>query len=390
MLAGMMNYPSDVEDNIKKHTNSDEYFGGLIGDISELYFGNRLYTNIIMLGAAFQQGLIPVDEQNLVDALMETVSPAQRARNMEALRLGRKLAAEPEMLNLKNIVADERILGQYGSTEDDETLLDHKTETLQHSFWKWWTAKNISREYRKMVEDAVAKMSLDDETNKHLARRVYDLIMWSNLDYAQKYVDRVLEVYAVDMPERGYPATKSVIRNLAKVMAIKDEIYTPQLLTDEEKLERDKVRYNIDEKNGDKITYEHLNRPEFEVFGKQWRFNLPQWLAHNWLMRLFKHQKWIRPALDRWGWHKTERGFRDWYSNEVISYFLTTAPVNFDQALRALRVINDPYRPDEFAVTGFREVVWPKMEKARKQFEELKSPGAQLPVIPLVANRPEV
>ena len=390
MLAGMMNYPADVEDNIRKHTNTDQYFSGLIGDISELYFGSRLYVNIIMLGAAFQMGLIPVSEQNLIDALMETVSPSQRPRNMEALRLGRKLAAEPELLNLKNIVGDEKILSLYGSTEDYKTLLDRKANTLEHSFWKWWTAKPIANEYRRIVEEAVAKMSLDDETNKHIARRVYDLIQWASLDYARKYLDRVLAVYAVDKPERGYPATKSVIRNLAKVMAIKDEIYTPQLLTDEEKLERDKVRYNIDEKNGDKITYEHLNRPEFEIFGRQWRFNLPPWLAHNWLMRLFKHQKWVRPALDRWGWHKIERGFRDWYNDEVIAYFLNTAPVNFDQALRALRVINDPYRPDEFAVTGFREVVWPKMERARQQFEEMKSPGTQLPVMPVVASRPEI
>src|SRR5712692_5365034 len=385
MLAGMMNYPADVEDNIRKHTNSDEYFAGLLGDISELYFGNRLYTNIVMLGSAFQLGLIPVSEQNLVDSLMETVSPGQRPRNMEAFRLGRKLAAEPELLDLKNIVADERILGLTTSTIDYKSILDRKSKTLAHSYWMRWKGKPVAQEYRKMVEDAVAKMGLDDETNKNLARRVYDLIMWGNLDYARKYVDKVLEVYALDHPDRGYPATKSVIRNLAKVMSIKDEIYTPHLLTDEEKLERDKVRYNVDEDNGDRISYEHINRPEFEIFGKQWRFDLPRWLAHNWLMRLFKHQKWIRPILERWGWHKTELGFRDWYSDDVIEFFLKTAPANFDLALRGLRIINDPYRPDEFAVTGFREFVWPKMEKARQQFEELKSPGAQLPMIPVAA-----
>jgi len=385
MLAGMMNYPADTEDNIRKHTNSDEYFAGLLGDISELYFGNRLYTNIVMLGSAFQLGLIPVSEQNLVDSLMETVSPGQRPRNMEAFRLGRKLAAEPELLYVKNTVSDDRILVLNGSTQDYKSTLEQKTGTLQHSYWMWWEGKPVALLYRKMVEDAVAKMGLDDEANKNLARRVYDLIMWGNPDYARKYVERVLEVYALDRPEKAFAATKSVIRNLHKVMAIKDEIYTPHLLTDEEKLERDKVRYNIDEDNGDRISYEHINRPEFEIFGKQWRFDLPLWLAHNWLMRLFKHQKWVRPILERWGWHKTELGFRDWYSDDVIGFFLKTARDNFDLALRGLQIINDPYRPDEFAVTGFREVVWPKMEKAKQQFEELRSPETQLPMIPLAA-----
>src|SRR5881396_2482356 len=211
MLAGMMNYPADVEDNIRKHTNTDQYFSGLIGDISELYFGSRLYVNIIMLGAAFQMGLIPVSEQNLINALMETVSPSQRPRNMEALRLGRKLAAEPELLNLKNIVGDEKILSLYGSTEDYKTLLDRKANTLEHSFWKWWTAKPIANEYRRIVEEAVSKMNLDEETNRNLARRVYDMVMWGGLDYARKYVDRVLEVFMVDRADKDYQATKTVI-----------------------------------------------------------------------------------------------------------------------------------------------------------------------------------
>jgi len=167
---------------------------------------------------------------------------------------------------------------------------------------------------------------------------------------------------------------------------MKNEIYTPLLLTDDEKLERDKIRYNIDEENGDRITYEHINRPEFEVFGRQLRFNLPQWLAHNWLMNIFKHAKFARGILTRWGWHKKELGFRDWYNDEVIGFFLETAPTNYELALRALRVINDPYRPNEFAVTGFREVIYPKMEKARKDFEQLAGSSPPLPEIPVLAS----
>ena len=387
MLAGMMNYPPDVEDNIRKHTNSDEYFSGRIGEISELFYGNKLFTNIIMLGIAYQRGLVPVSEKNLVDAITETISPSQRKRNMEAFRLGRKFAAEPEFLQFKNIVADEQILQLFGAKESYDQLLQRKAETIAHSYWMFWKGKRAAEEYKQMVEEAVAKMNLDKDTNRTLARRVYDMIMWDGLDYARSYIDRVLAVYQLDRPERNFTATKAVILNLAKVMAIKDEIYTPQLLTDEEKLERDKIRYNIDEENGDHITYEHINRPEFEILGKQVRFDLPEWLAHNWLMRIFKHMKWTRGILNRWGWHKRERGFRDWYNEQVIDFYLKTAPRNYDLGLRALRVINDPYRPNEFAVTGFREVIYPKMDKAMREFEQLQQPESQLPMIPVVAGQ---
>src|SRR5260370_36878074 len=71
MLAGMRNYPPDAEENIRKHTNSDEYFGGRISEISELYFGSRLFPNMILLGAAFQKSLDPLDEQTLMEAIVE-------------------------------------------------------------------------------------------------------------------------------------------------------------------------------------------------------------------------------------------------------------------------------------------------------------------------------
>ncbi|TMI49567.1 hypothetical protein E6H20_07605, partial [Candidatus Bathyarchaeota archaeon] len=386
MLAGMMNYPTDVEDNIRKHTNSDEYLSGRIGEISELFYGNKLFTNIILLGMAFQRGLIPVSEKSLLEAIMETVSPSQRARNAEAFELGRKFAAEPEYLEFKNLVADDKVLRLFGAKESYMELLARKSDTIAHSYWMWWRGEHSAEEYRTMVEDTIAKMNLDEETNRNLARRVYDMIMWGGLDYAKGYVDRVLEVFAVDQPEKNYAATKAAILNLAKVSLIKDEIYTPLLLTDDEKLERDKVRYNIDEENGDRITYEHINRPEFEVFGRQLRFNLPQWLAHNWLMNIIKHAKFTRGILTRWGWHKKELGFRDWYNDQVIGFFLQTAPTNYELALRALRVINDPYRPNEFAVTGFREVIYPKMEKARKDFEQLTGSSPPLPEIPVLAT----
>ena len=386
MLAGMMNYPSDVEDNIRKHTNSDEYFSGRIGEISELFYGNKLFTNIILLGMAFQKGLIPVSEKNLVDAIMETVSASQRNRNMEAFRLGRKLVVEPELLEFKNIVADEKILQLFGAKETYQQLLDRKSDTILHSFWMFWKGRTAAEAYRSIVQDVVSKMNLDEETNRNLARRVYDMVMWGGLDYARKYVDGVLEVFMVDRADKDYQATKTVIMNLAKVNAIKDEIYTPLLLTDEEKLERDKIRYNVDEENGDRIKYVHLNRPEFEILGKQVRFNLPQWLAHNWLMNIFKHARFTRSILTRWGWHKRELGFRDWYNDEVIGFFLKTANKSYELALRGLRVINDPYRPSEFAVTGFREVIYPKMEKARRDFEQLIGSTPPLPEIPVLAS----
>src|SRR5260370_22197665 len=173
MLAGMMNYPPDAEENIRRHTNSDEYFGGRISEISELYFGSKLFTNIILLGAAFQKGLIPVSEQNLVDAIMETVPASQRARNMEAFRLGRKMVVSPELLDFKNIVADEKILTLFGAKESYQSVLDMKAKQISHSYWMFWRGKKTAHEYRRLGISTVAPMNLDQHTHTRLAKRTH-------------------------------------------------------------------------------------------------------------------------------------------------------------------------------------------------------------------------
>src|SRR5260370_17413842 len=123
----------------------------------------------------------------------------------------------------------------------------------------WWKGASSAEEYRTMVEDAVAKTNLDEETNRNLARRIYDMIMWGGLDYGRRYIDLVLEVFAIDRPEKNYAATKAAILNLAKVSLIKDEIYTPFLLTDDEKLEQNKLRYNFAHDTRTTINHNHTH-----------------------------------------------------------------------------------------------------------------------------------
>src|SRR5207245_8671998 len=187
---------------------------------------------------------------------METVPASQRTRNMEAFRLGRKMVVEPQLLDFKHIVADEKTLTLFGAKESYQSILDMKAKQISHSYWMFWRGKKIADEYRRLVMSAVATINLDEDTNRAIARRVYDLIMWGDLPYAEKYVDKVLEVFRNDSEDKGYAATKTALLDLHKVMAIKDEIYTTHRLTDSEKLDRDKIGDNIDDDNGDKVKHD--------------------------------------------------------------------------------------------------------------------------------------
>jgi indolepyruvate ferredoxin oxidoreductase len=187
--------------------------------------------------------------------------------------------------------------------------------------------------------------------------------------YARQYLDLVERVYRLDSAGREYAATKAVIWNLYKAIAIKDEVFVAHLMTSEEKLRRDHHRYHVDEKRGDKIIYHHLNRPEFVLFGNTIRFKIS---PKRWQLNTLKHMRWLRAVLP--AWHRRERDFRDWYIRlvEDFCHVLPTLGADraaYDRWVEALRCVEQ--------VRGYREVRYPKMDEARRRAEELVRHGAR-------------
>ena len=152
----------------------------------------------------------------------------------------------------------------------------------------------------------------------------------------------------------GYKATETLVFNLYRVMAIKDEVWVAKLLTSPEKYERDRSRYNIDPERGDRVSYVHLNRPQFTVFGKKIEFDIQ---TKDWMLRLMSHFKFLRRILP--GWHVKEKAFRDWYIELVKSFSYFKSQEDYDRYVKALNV------PEQ--VKGYREIRYPLMEKAKKE-----------------------
>lgn len=340
--------PHELEKLIRSCTKEDEYFSANLFEVCERILGEKLYANIMMLGVAYQKGLLPIDLENLEWAIKMSVRADKYEKNKAAFDIGRRLVLYPERFNGFNI-------GETAQTYTYKSMLREKRDILSRSSKKGFQR---SQAYQELVEEAVAAMNLNDLDNMHFALRVYDLIQYENLAYAKRYVERVKEVYKKDRVEYDYEATKSAIRYLHKVMLIKDEVYVAHLLTSEEKLKRDKERYNIDESNGDKMEYIHLNRPHFDIWGKKIEFDMN---TKNWQLNIMKRMKFLRRLLPEW--HRREKAFRDWYLFEVVGKFDHKTEAEYRRYLEALKT------PEE--VRGYREVRYPKMEEARKRVKEL-------------------
>ncbi len=331
--------PEKLREEIYAHCDAEHSYSANLSQICERRLGSKQFANIMMLGVAFQRGLIPVSARSIAWAIKDTIRRDHR-RNLKAFSIGRKLALEPKALPNKP------------HPETWEQLVTNKVRILRKTRFR---GAILSERYEKLVRFAMKQMrDLPEHTKYDLAVRIYDLLQYEDFAFARKYMESVRQVQRRDSAAHGFAATHAVIWNLAKVMLIKDEPYVAYLLTRYEKKQRDLAKYNIDLQNGDRLQYRHHTSPEFNIGKFRFRMKLT---TSDWQLKLVSNMRWWR-KLPRW--HEREVAFRDWYQDLLERVSLASGD-EYDKALRILKA------PEE--VSGYREVRYPKMDRARKVVE---------------------
>jgi indolepyruvate ferredoxin oxidoreductase len=330
---------NDLEACIKRYSRADRYFGMDLGEISERFLGNKIYANSILLGAAFQRGALPVTLENLTWAMKVNIRSSELEPNLKAFEMGRKAAIDPAAFD-----KSAEIVTYLELVEDKAAILGQASGLVDASLFRSLTG-------------LVADWEIGDQTKLKFALGLYDTMQWGGVDYARTYAERIARIHERDTAAQGYEATKALITNLPRVMAYKDEIYVAHLATSEEKLRRDHDRYNIVPDRGDRISYKHIMRPHFEVFGVDIKFDLSPPV---WTLNLMKRLRFLRKLLP--AWHSEEKAYRDWYVGLADSF-------DGVDAKRYAAFVLVFKLPDQ--VRGYREVIWPKMQAAMKTAEYL-------------------
>tara|TARA_R110002073_G_scaffold22414_12_gene77497 strand:+ start:14762 stop:18226 length:3465 start_codon:yes stop_codon:yes gene_type:complete len=140
--------------------------------LAETVMGDRVFANMVLLGAAWQQGGIPLSLAALHRAI--ELNGVAVARNKQAFDLGRLALADP---------AGARALS---GTDPAVDLTAHRNPTLEEV----------------------------------IALRVDTLSAYKDAAFARSYTDRLDELRTKDLPEQ---ALMAVARGLFKLMAVKDE-----------------------------------------------------------------------------------------------------------------------------------------------------------------------
>jgi indolepyruvate ferredoxin oxidoreductase len=331
----------DVEklrEDIYSYCRVEHSYSKNLSELCEARLGSKQFVNIMMLGVAYQLGLIPVSARSIGWAIKDTIRREQR-RNLKAFNIGRKLALEP------------RALPNKPEPVTWEQLITNKARIIRKTRFRGrvWAGR-----FEQLVQAASKQMrDLPPRLKYDLAVRIYDLMQYQDHRFARRYIELVRGVYKRDSAAMKFAATEAALWNLAQVMLIKDEPYVAYLLTRYEKKQRDIAKYGIDVSNGDKLVYRHHTSPEFNIGKYRIRLRIT---TRDWHLRIVQHMKWWRNLP---GWHAREVAFRDWYIGLLDRVRLNEA--GYPQAVNVLRCAG--------SATGYREVRYPKMEKVRAQVE---------------------
>ena len=348
--------PRALESTLKRHVHPQRYFGFNVGDLCERVLDSKLYANTMILGIAFQKGFLPLTG-NAIESAIRSVIYEETDQHLQAFAIGRKVAIAPERF----------VVEAPHQHETARKTVRRKSNTLLAIYGSAKRGRRAANQFRVLLKKtlrATRGHTVDDQLLRDVVIRVFDCLTWGGVEYARRYCRRLVEVFEKDDPAFGWAATKAVAENLARVMLIKDEIYVARLLTSPEKYKHDQRRFNVNPNNGDRISYRHHHRPEFEVFGKRFRF---EWKSRDWQLRIMARMVGLRRLLPQW--HLREKRFRDWYES-MVDRFEYRGPRDYQRWLAILSV------PEE--VRGFREVRYPKMEAARRRAEALLETDPQL------------
>jgi indolepyruvate ferredoxin oxidoreductase len=196
-----------IRGQIDRYTRAESNVSVDARRVSEALFGDYIATNMLVLGVAYQAGLLPLTATAVEKAIhLNGVAVDQ---NLQAFRYGRLWMADPD--RVRALV--------------EPAVRSFETEQ----------AAALERLGRRGASAYVSLLErcghLDPESRRLLAFRVGELIDYQDARYAAAYVRFVVDVAAAEStiaPGRVEVA-HAVIRNLYKLMAYKDEYEVARL-----------------------------------------------------------------------------------------------------------------------------------------------------------------
>lgn len=322
-----------------------------IARLAEWLWGHQRYAAWVYLGYLIQRGLIPLTT-TAIDAAGQRILGITDPRSSEAIRVGRKLAVDPAY-------ADRAL-------QDDLPDIHSLVRTLADDLGQMAGSRrgaSLAGSFQAIVQPLVDRCDhLPDQTLRQVVNTAQRCVFWAGVKngpaYCKRYADTLDHILSIDDPDRNHKLTRAAIAGLDRAMLIPDEVYLAALLTAPGRYRRDRKRLNISVEQGDKISYIHLFRPEFDLFKRRIAFTLTLGQrAIKTLARLHVLRR-IRP-----GWYRTQRDFRDLYLQTLADLPKAQSESAYRHAIDIANVTQ--------TILGRGDVRRDSVQSARRKLEKL-------------------
>lgn len=314
--------------------------------LAEFLFGSHMMANFIVVGAAYQAGLIPLRAENIETAL--TLNGQAAEANIQAFRVGRRIVAEPAW-------ADGLATSRIGAAEPSAPVL--------------------APAIRAMVDATGAT----GETRRLLEIRVPDLVAYQNEAYARHYADFVAAVWDRERAIGTDTAlSAAVARYLYKLMAYKDEYEVARLALDPA------FGTALSEGFGSGASMSfRLHPPALRALGMKKKIALGRWFRG--VFRLLYAARGLRGTrfdpFGRDGIRRLERELIAEYRSLIGTALAGLSAASYDQAVKLART------PD--TIRGYENVKRKNVERFRQSVRQILDPAppepapARLPAVTL-------
>ncbi|MFI5047884.1 MAG: DUF6537 domain-containing protein, partial [Acidimicrobiia bacterium] len=268
--------------------------------IAELLLGNHVLANVVVLGAAFQAGGLPVTLADIERAIATMGKSA--ADNRDAFEWGRWVVHDR--------AAVDAALAEAVRAEGGGSIFDPSPGA------------------REVGTQLVAGRDVPGALGELLARRAAQVVDYQSKALAERYLDLVERAAAVDDPAHDWALTRAVAESWFKLLTYKDEYEVARLHL---KVDYDHVARELGIDGPYSVSYQ-LHPPALRRLGLKKK--LPMGKPYEIAFRGLRHMKRLRGTpFDVFGWdrdRKTERAVIEEYEQLVTDLLQPPAVHGYD------------------------------------------------------------
>jgi hypothetical protein len=303
------------------------------------FFHTDRGTDLTLLGAAFQRGLIPLTLDALA-ASLDAIEQADVGQARDAFELGRRLACDEQLFAPPVVDVEESL----------ESLVRRLTLAVSRTTWG---GNQTAGNFRRLIDRTLASMAaLADTQDGRLAQvelvlALYRCLLWDGSRYAERFAELLLTIYKNDRAERSWQFTRVAILPLAEAMLIRDVFYVASITASSEHRLWLRRMLNLKHARGDQMQRRYLTR--FELYAFHRRFRLDG-RTSDWITALGSRMAFFLPR--RWRGTRREREVRE----AVIAYLVR---LSGELAEHYEQHVTDAQRLHELARTGRLRTISP-------------------------------